>query len=213
MSGFVKIHRSMNKWEWKKKPLTFALFVHLIMNANHKNGRFQGHEIKRGQIVTGRKELALETGLTEQSVRTALKHLKSTNEITIETTNNFSIITVLNYEKYQDSNQPSNQRLTNNQPTTNHNTKKERKKEGKNTARPADVSESVWDDFQKIRKAKRAPVTETAIKKIRVEAEKINWPLEKALQECCARGWQGFEADWIKTKKRTLGYTPLGVGG
>ena len=93
MSGWVKIHRKINDWEWKKKPITLALFLHLIINANHKDKCWQGKLIKRGQLITGRKQLAAETGIPEQSIRTALDHLKSTREITIKSTNKYSIIT------------------------------------------------------------------------------------------------------------------------
>ena len=48
-----------------------------------------------------------------------------------------------------------------------------------------------------IRKAKKAPVTEAAIKGIEREARKAGWSLEKALIECCARGWAGFKAEWV----------------
>jgi hypothetical protein len=63
--------------------------------------------------------------------------------------------------------------------------------------KPDDVSDGVWEDFVKHRKAKKAPVTETVINSIKREADKIGWPLDKALAEVCARGWQGFKAEWI----------------
>jgi hypothetical protein len=66
--------------------------------------------------------------------------------------------------------------------------------------KPNDVSESVWLDFENLRKAKKAPISETAITAIRKEAEKIGYSLEKALEECVARGWQGFKAEWMKDK-------------
>jgi len=77
--------------------------------------------------VTGRKKLSAELGITQQTIRTCLNHLKSTNEITVEPTNKFSIITVCNYNSYQSENgrvnqqklEATNQQLTNNQPTTN----------------------------------------------------------------------------------------------
>lgn len=67
----------------------------------------------------------------------------------------------------------------------------------KNLKKPDDVLETVWDDFIKHRQAKKAPVTETVLTAIRREAEKINWSLDQALSEICARGWQGFKADWV----------------
>lgn len=66
---------------------------------------------------------------------------------------------------------------------------------------PEDVSISVWQDFQKLRKTKKAPITETSISGIRREAEKAGWPLETVLQECCTRGWQSFKADWVAGKQ------------
>jgi len=66
---------------------------------------------------------------------------------------------------------------------------------------PDGVSQSVWDDFVKQRKAKKAPVSDTVITKIRNQAEKAGWSLEDALAEICARGWTGFNADWVKEKQ------------
>lgn len=64
--------------------------------------------------------------------------------------------------------------------------------------RPEHVQEKTWGDFVQIRKAKKAPITETAMDAIRSEADKAGYTLEQALSECCARGWQGFKASWIK---------------
>lgn len=72
----------------------------------------------------------------------------------------------------------------------------------KRVAPPDGVSESVWDDFLKLRKAKKAPMTESALETIKREADKAGWTLENALRECCARGWQGFKADWVLTAPR-----------
>lgn len=93
--------------------------------------------------------------------------------------------------------------LTNNQePITN------KKTERRQAAPPcpSDVSEQVWSDFLAVRKAKRSPVTETALKAINQEAEKAGWNLEKALRECVSRGWIGFKADWVKNKDQNLSF-------
>jgi len=68
-------------------------------------------------------------------------------------------------------------------------------------AKPAEVSERVWIDFQTLRKRKGAPLTETALAGIADEARKAGWPLEAALAKCQVRGWQGFEADWLKGER------------
>ena len=90
-SGWIKLHREIKDWEWKTKPLTLSLWVHLLTNAQHKKSRFRGVQLNEGDIITGRKKLSMETGLTERQVRTALNHLKTTNEVTIKTTKEYSI--------------------------------------------------------------------------------------------------------------------------
>lgn len=62
---------------------------------------------------------------------------------------------------------------------------------------PEEVEPQVWQDFVAMRKAKRAPVTETALAKITSQAATAGWPLNDALAECVARGWQGFKAEWV----------------
>lgn len=63
--------------------------------------------------------------------------------------------------------------------------------------KPDDVSETVWDDFLTARKAKNAPVTTTVISRLKIEAGLLGWTLEQVIAEMCARGWQGFKAQWI----------------
>jgi uncharacterized protein YdaU (DUF1376 family) len=85
---------------------------------------------------------------------------------------------------------------TNNQEpiTNNHKPIKER---ATIVATPDGVSQSVWDDFKTLRKAKKAPITQRAIDGIIAEAGKAGWSLEQALTECCVRGWQAFKAEWV----------------
>lgn len=64
---------------------------------------------------------------------------------------------------------------------------------------PDGVAPEVWDGFLKVRKAKKAPVTQAALAGIEREAGKAGWTLNGALTECCARGWAGFKAEWVKS--------------
>jgi len=85
---------------------------------------------------------------------------------------------------------------TNNQePLTNNH------KPNKNTvAPPFGVTDSVWQDWLKLRKAKKAAVTQTAIDGIQREADKAGVSLQTVLEMCCERGWTGFKADWMQSK-------------
>lgn len=65
------------------------------------------------------------------------------------------------------------------------------------TDAPEGVEAQVWSDFVELRKKKGAPITETALKGIKREADKAGWSFSDALAECCTRGWQGFKADWV----------------
>jgi len=76
----------------------------------------------------------------------------------------------------------------------------EHKKKATIVAPPEGVSDSVWQEFKSLRKAKKAPITQRAIDAINSEAKKAGWTLEKALEECVVRGWQAFKADWVATK-------------
>lgn len=117
--SFIVINRKILKWGWYDDINTKVLFLHLLLIANWEDKEWHGITVKRGQVITGRKKLSKETKLTEQQIRTALDKLISTNEITINTTNKYSVITINNYRKYQDYNQRDNQNITNNQPTNN----------------------------------------------------------------------------------------------
>ena len=66
--------------------------------------------------------------------------------------------------------------------------------------KPSGVSEQVWNDFIALRKAKRAPLSATALSVIAKEAEKAAMHIEEVLTECVTRGWQSFKAEWIKPK-------------
>ena len=120
MEGYIKLWRTFAKWEWYDNIPVKVLFLHLLIYANHTEKNWRGITIQRGQFLAGRKNLAKETGLSEQQIRTALKKLKSTNEITIKSTSENSIITINNYEQYQTINQQTNQQSTSNQPAINH---------------------------------------------------------------------------------------------
>ena len=74
-------------------------------------------------------------------------------------------------------------------------------KPGKRAAviKPDSVSLAVWDGFQAIRKAKRAPLSAVALAGIEREAAKAGKTLNEALTICCERGWQAFRADWVES--------------
>ena len=95
----------------------------------------------------------------------------------------------------------SNGRLTDVQLTNNQQPITNKHKPIKNTvATPNGVTDIVWQDWLSLRKTKKAAVTQTAVDGIAREASKAGVSLQAALETCCARGWTGFKADWLKDK-------------
>lgn len=118
--GFIKISRNILEWEWYSDPCTKSVFIHCILKANWKEKTYKGAKIKRGQFVTSLAALAEETGLSIKNVRTALDHLKATNELAIEASPKGRVITVKNYAKYQDvANRPASNRQTDGKASAN----------------------------------------------------------------------------------------------
>ena len=117
MSGLIKLHRKITEWEWYSDANTFRVFMHLLLTANYEDKRWRNIDVKRGQIITGRMELAQTLRLSERQIRTALDKLKMSGVITIKTTNQYSLITVENYSCFQDFStenvQPKAQQPTN----------------------------------------------------------------------------------------------------
>ena len=104
-----------------------------MLCANFEPSFFRGYQIDVGQCFFSLEGLAKDTGLSKQEVRTALKHLFSTRELTWVKTPLGLIISIENWARYQgeqhDMQHESNTRATRNQ----HGQKKLRNKEIKNS--------------------------------------------------------------------------------
>lgn len=126
-SGFIKVARGLRDWQWYSKRNMVAIWIELLLTAAFSDYYQDGILVKRGQVITGRKKLAEKLNISEQEIRSCLDRLKSTNEITIKTTNKYSVITIVKYDEYQGKpewinqqiNQENNQQATNKQPANN----------------------------------------------------------------------------------------------
>lgn len=116
--GYIKLYRKMKKWGWYKDQNTKDVFLHLLLEACYETCYFKGVPLEPGQVITTVKEISDGTGISVRSVRTSLERLKSTNELTIETSSRFSIITLLNYTDYQGSDKGSDKQVTNERQTS-----------------------------------------------------------------------------------------------
>ena len=123
MEGWIKLHRKFIDWEWYDISEMVHLFIHLLLKANHETINWRGIEVKRGQLITGLKQLHKETNISIQTLRSCLKKLEKTGEINRQTNNRFSLITICNYDNYNraidEANKQPNKQLTSNQQATN----------------------------------------------------------------------------------------------
>ena len=108
MAGWIKLHRDFISWEWFDKPEMVQIYIYLLMSANHTPQKWQGREIKRGEVVTSVGKIAVATGLSVQTIRTCIARLKSTGEITSESTSRYTIIKVCEYDTYNNEGETSN---------------------------------------------------------------------------------------------------------
>lgn len=125
--SFAKVHKKLRSWEWYNNSYMVHLLIHFIISANYEDKDWRGVVIKRGQLPTGLNKLSQETGISIQSLRTCLGNMQKSGEITIKTTNKFSVITLCNYELYQvkGENQQTKQQTINKQTLTPLTTPKE----------------------------------------------------------------------------------------
>ena len=114
--GFVAFPRGLTDWEWYTEPNTARLYFHLLLTANWSRKQWQGITIQPGQLVTSRAHLSRQLDMTENQVRSALKHLVSTGDITIKTGSKYSMITLNHYLELTSLNQRDHRQSTNQPP-------------------------------------------------------------------------------------------------
>jgi DNA-binding transcriptional MerR regulator len=212
MSGWIKLHRKFLDWEWFNKSEAVHLFLYMLIKANHKDAKWQGNDVKRGQFISSLGNISNATGISIQQIRTILKKLEKTNEIEVKSTSQFTIVTICKYECYQDENETTNKPLTNNQQTTNKpsTTNKNEKKEKNNIYSFLDsliqngFDEKLSRDWMEVRKQLKAVNTETAFNAFMLQVEKHGGNKNEILKKCVERSWKGFNHTWIEKEHDKL---------
>lgn len=173
---FVKLYKKMLDWEWYDDANTMRLFIHCLLRANWKEGSWHGIPYKPGQFITSIPTLANETDLSVQQVRTALSHLISTGEVTSYQQGKCRIITVNNWDLYQDGNKVSNKKTTGyqqdgNKVVTTDKEYKEIKEEKEYIYSSVPEIEKAFSEFVEMRKKIRKPMSDRAVE---LAIEKLN---------------------------------------
>ena len=102
-NGFIKLSRSLSEWEWADDPSMLAVWVHCLLSANWKDYRYHGQTIPRGSFLTSYRAFAERCGLSESTIRRCFDKLESTGEIHRQVTHRGTLVKVLNYAVFQDS--------------------------------------------------------------------------------------------------------------
>ena len=104
-TGYIKLFRSIEDWEWIDDPVMLYFWVRILLMANWDDVRFRGMVVGRGSFLTSYRNLADTLGLSLRQVRTCIEHLISCKQIEIKTTHlptHFATqITICNYDTYQ----------------------------------------------------------------------------------------------------------------
>ena len=105
--GYVKLWRKALDSGMLKNHEVWVFWTYCLLKATHKPCKaIIGNQevfLEPGQFVFGRRKAAEETNLSERQIRTCLDILKKWENVTIKTTNKYSVITIVKWQIYQQS--------------------------------------------------------------------------------------------------------------
>jgi len=167
--GWVSLHRKLLENPIFKNHKLLQTFLYCLLKATHEDYKAligdQLVDLKPGQLATGRKAISQATNLTEQNVRTALSKLEKLGILTITPTTKYSIITVVSWDLYQQS----NQQVTNSQPTSNQQVTTNNNINNKNNSNkyviPDGINLDSWEEWETYRKSKKKTISKHAAAK------------------------------------------------
>jgi len=207
-NGWIKLHRSLLDWEWYDDINVMRVFLHCLLMANHKDKKYRGAVVQRGSFLTGRDALASQTGLTVQQIRTSLNKLKSTNELTIKSSKQGTVIKVVSYDRYQEvTNESTTHQPDSNQIITTNNKNKNNKNEKNNTLADAETHEISWSSasgWQNI-SADDMKQWQTAYPNANVtqQIEAMNQWLISNPSKAKKKLWRKFITNWLSRQQTT----------
>ena len=156
MEGWIKLHRRFLEWEWYNDEKMVKLFIHLMLTANREDKKWRGHQVKRGQLITGYHSLSEQVNMSVKVLRNRLDKMEKSGEIGRQMGNQFSVITIINYESYQGVELPEGKQMGKQRASKGQAKGKQRAttKEVKNIKKDKKMSElsvqTSLDDYEKI---------------------------------------------------------------
>jgi hypothetical protein len=144
MSGWIKLYRQVKDKPYYKDSEFIHLWIHLLLCANHSEAEYlNGYDIvklKKGQFITGRKKLSFETGISESKIERILKVFESEQQIEQQTNSRNRLISIVSWDKYQQSEQQTDSKWTASGQQVNTNNNDNNKEKEKKVNTPVKIS-------------------------------------------------------------------------
>ena len=117
MQGWIKLHRQLLGSDTFRNEKLLKVWIYCLLKATHKEyeqivGR-QKVRLRPGQFVFGRKRAAEFLEMPESTIRDYIKILAKSKNIDIKTTNKYSVISVINWDLYQSTDEDADNKTTN----------------------------------------------------------------------------------------------------
>ena len=207
-NGWIKLHRKLlDNPVVMKDSDHLAVWIYLLLNASHTEYPvlFGGKKIslKAGQLMTGRKSIASTLGISESKVRRVLDLFEIDQQIDRQRSNKNSLVSILNWDKYQIFDQQIDQQATNKRPTTDQ--QATTNKNNKNIKNIKECKEIIYSDVPELneaiiafidyRKSIKKPMSDRAITLLLGKLNKMSNSVQEQIEilnQSILNGWQGI---------------------
>lgn len=218
--GWIKLWRKLRENPFMKKPAYRAVWIELLFEAEHgmiyDNGNWRKRKeselrsiiwkgkqqkLKPGQLTCGAYQLGKWTGIPRGTVERILKTFENEEQIEVESSNQFSLITVKKWEEYQMDEEVNEERVRNERGTGEERVRtpkelKELKNEKEKGFFKKEKFKTTWADYEAMRKKLRKPMTDRAMELALSKLEKLsNGDVDIAiaiLEQSILNSWQGI---------------------
>ena len=238
MEGFISLHRTLLDSMIFSSQTGLKIWIWLLLKASYRKRHVslkigKGETtvtIERGQLLFGRYKAEEELNIDGSTIYRWIKKLEENEMILLQSNNQYSIITICNYDTYQSENindeQPmSNQRAADEQQMNSRRTADEQQANTYNKDNKVnkvnkdnnidtiksfdfkkafidlDVDVKILEDWLKVRKTKKAVNSETAFNGIKKKMEASGKSFNECVTISAEKSWAGFDVEWLKEKQ------------
>ena len=210
MEGWIRLHRDILDSDVFASQKMLKIWVWCLCKANFKDrtvplkiGRGETLvKVKRGQFIFGRFKAEEDLFIDGSTIYKIMQRLEKMNNIKIQSNNQYSIVTINNYNDYQKNElskvatneQPSNNQVTGNAQPSNTTKKDNKDKNDNNNITPPPLSEFL--DHSKI-----------ACNKANINFNELSFAIESKYEAWVQDGWKDGNGNKIKIWKTKLNNT------